>query len=131
MRGKATGALVGEGAGCLSLSLSRAAAVDEDADAPRFVVDDVAEELAGRIGTCLGVRAVSVVCVWGGGGWFRTRNPDVGGCLDDEDDVTWVSAVDVGVLAGDVPVMMPLTIAAGSGAACDRRRRAGIGLSTP
>jgi len=55
----------------------------------------------------------------------------VGGCLDDEDDVTWVSAVDVRVLAGDVPVMMPLTIAAGSGAACDRRRRAGIGLSTP
>ncbi len=54
MRGKAAGALVGEGAGCLSLSLSRAAAVDEDAEAPRFVVDDVAEEL-GRIGTCLGV----------------------------------------------------------------------------
>jgi len=68
MRGKATGALVGEGAVCLSLSLSRAAAVDEDAEAPRFVVDDVAEELAGRIGTCLGVRAVSVVCVCGGEG---------------------------------------------------------------
>ena len=55
MRGKAAGALVGEGAGCLSLSLSRAAAVDEDAEAPRFVVDDVAEEL-GRIGNLEQIR---------------------------------------------------------------------------
>jgi len=36
--------------------------VDEDADAQRFVEDEVAEESPARIGTCFGVWAMSVVC---------------------------------------------------------------------
>lgn len=53
-RGKGS-AFVGE------WSLS-ARAVDEDADAQRFVPDEVAEESPARIGTRFGVWAVSVVC---------------------------------------------------------------------
>jgi len=58
MRGNG-GAFVGEeGAGALSL-------LEEEADTPRFVAEDVAEELAAGNGTCFGVRAMSVAC----GGW--------------------------------------------------------------
>ncbi len=59
-RGKVS-ALVGE----WSLS-ARVVDEDADADAQRFVADEVAEESTARIGTCFGVRAVSVVC-WVGG----------------------------------------------------------------
>ncbi len=65
-RGKAS-VFVGEG------RLS-ARAVDEVADAPRFVADEVVEESPARIGTCFGVRSVSVV--WGSGVTM----------LDDDDD---------------------------------------------
>jgi len=39
-----------------------ARAVDEDADAPRFVADEVAEESPAKVGTCFGVWAVRIVC---------------------------------------------------------------------
>ena len=74
MRGNA-GAFVGEedagtGAGTL-LSL-----LEEEADTPRFVAEDVAEESAAGNGTCFGVCAMSVACVC-----RRCRFRDRGGKL--------------------------------------------------
>jgi hypothetical protein len=43
------------------LEARAAAAADDDAEIPRFVADDVAEESPATTGTCFGVRAVSVV----------------------------------------------------------------------
>ena len=57
------GAFVGEEGGAGTLSL-----LEEEADTPRFVAEDVAEEPAAGAagnGTCFGVCAMSVACVCG------------------------------------------------------------------
>jgi len=52
------GAFVGEEGGTGTLSL-----LEEEADTPRFVAEDVVEEPAAGNGTCFGVCAMSVACV--------------------------------------------------------------------
>jgi hypothetical protein len=59
MRGNA-GAFVGEEGGGAGTLLSL---LEEEADTPRFVAEDVAEESAAGNGTCFGVCAMSVACV--------------------------------------------------------------------